>query len=133
MRTAMSFLRLPLKQQGPPIRPSIFFRRRRAAFPWRGLGTVWDSGPTLLRPITLDDCEVPTDLQLTDDGAGFPAMLNVVLPLFNLGTAAVALGLCRAAVAGTAAHLKNCEIRASWPEPRREPAYVTGATRGDAD
>ena len=34
-------------------------------------------------------------------------MLNVVLPLFCLGTAAVALGLCRAAVAGTTAHLKT--------------------------
>lgn len=37
-------------------------------------------------------------------------MLNVVLPLFNLGTAAVALGLCRAAVAGTTAHLKNARF-----------------------
>ena len=37
-------------------------------------------------------------------------MLNVVLPLFNLGTAAVALGLCRAAVAGTASHLKNAKF-----------------------
>ena len=46
----------------------------------------------LPRPITLDECEVPAYLQLTDDGAGFTTMLNVVLPLFNLGTAAVALG-----------------------------------------
>jgi alkylation response protein AidB-like acyl-CoA dehydrogenase len=37
-------------------------------------------------------------------------MLNVVLPLFNLGTAAVALGLCRAAVTGTAAHLKSTKF-----------------------
>jgi alkylation response protein AidB-like acyl-CoA dehydrogenase len=37
-------------------------------------------------------------------------MLNVVLPLFNLGTAAVALGLCRAAVAATAAHLKSARF-----------------------
>jgi hypothetical protein len=41
---------------------------------------------------------------------GFPAMLNVVLPLFNLGASAVALGLCRAAVAGTASHLKNAKF-----------------------
>ena len=37
-------------------------------------------------------------------------MLNVVLPLFSLGTAAVALGLCRAAVAGTASHLKSAKF-----------------------
>jgi alkylation response protein AidB-like acyl-CoA dehydrogenase len=37
-------------------------------------------------------------------------MLNVVLPLFNLGTASVALGLCRAAVAGTTAHLKSARF-----------------------
>jgi alkylation response protein AidB-like acyl-CoA dehydrogenase len=37
-------------------------------------------------------------------------MLNVVLPLFNLGTAAVALGLCRAAVAETTAHLKTARF-----------------------
>jgi alkylation response protein AidB-like acyl-CoA dehydrogenase len=48
--------------------------------------------------------------QLTDDGAGFQAMLQVVLPLFNLGSAAVALGICRAAVAGTATHLKSARF-----------------------
>src|SRR6266704_360692 len=58
----------------------------------------------------LDDCEVPSGLQLTEDGAGFKAMLEVVLPLFNLGTAAVALGLCRAAVAATATHLKTARF-----------------------
>jgi len=73
------------------------------AGPWDGLG-LRDNASA---PIAMDDCEVPSDLQLTDDGAGFPAMLNVVLPLFNLGTATVALGLCRAAVAGTVAHLKS--------------------------
>jgi alkylation response protein AidB-like acyl-CoA dehydrogenase len=74
--------------------------------PWDGLGLRANASA----PVTLDDCEVASDFQLTDDGAGFPAMLNVVLPLFSLGTAAVALGLCRAAVAGTASHLKNTKF-----------------------
>src|ERR1700731_1987622 len=73
---------------------------------WDGMGLRANASS----PIALDDCEVPSNLQLTDDGAGFPAMLNVVLPLFNLGTAAVALGLCRAAVAGTASHLKSAKF-----------------------
>jgi len=76
------------------------------AGPWDGMGLRANASS----PIALDDCEVPSNLQLTDDGAGFPAMLNVVLPLFNLGTAAVALGLCRAAVAGTASHLKSARF-----------------------
>jgi alkylation response protein AidB-like acyl-CoA dehydrogenase len=73
---------------------------------WDGLGLRANASA----PLALDHCQVPSDFQLTDDGAGFPAMLNVVLPLFNLGTAAVALGLCRAAVAGTASHLKTAKF-----------------------
>ena len=76
------------------------------AGPWDGLGLRANASA----PIALDDCEVASDFQLTDDGGGFPAMLNVVLPLFNLGTAAVALGLCRAAVAATASHLKTAKF-----------------------
>ena len=74
--------------------------------PWDGLGLRANASA----PMVLDDCQVPADFQLTDDGTGFPVMLNVVLPLFNLGTAAVALGLCRAAVTATTAHLKNAKF-----------------------
>ena len=73
---------------------------------WDGLGLRANASA----PITLDNCAVTPEFQLTDDGAGFPAMLNVVLPLFNLGTASVALGLCRAAVAATASHLKTAKF-----------------------
>jgi alkylation response protein AidB-like acyl-CoA dehydrogenase len=76
------------------------------AGPWDGLGLRANASA----PMTLDDCEIPTDLQITEDGAGFPVMMSVVLPLFNLGSAAVALGLCRAAVAATAAHLKTARF-----------------------
>jgi alkylation response protein AidB-like acyl-CoA dehydrogenase len=76
------------------------------AGPWDGLGLRANASA----PVALDDCPVSSDFQLTDDGAGFPAMLNVVLPLFCLGAAAVALGLCRAAVAGTTLHLKNAKF-----------------------
>src|SRR5215475_1034066 len=76
------------------------------AGPWDGLGLRANASA----PIVLEECEVHSDLQLTDDGAGFPAMLNVVMPLFNLGSAVVALGLCRAAVAGTASHLKSAKF-----------------------
>jgi alkylation response protein AidB-like acyl-CoA dehydrogenase len=76
------------------------------AGPWDGLGLRANASA----PITLDNCEISSNFQLTDDGGGFPAMLNVTLPVFNLGSAAVALGLCRATVAGTAAHLKSAKF-----------------------
>jgi alkylation response protein AidB-like acyl-CoA dehydrogenase len=76
------------------------------AGPWDGMGLRANASA----PMMLDDCEVPSGQQLTEDGGGFKAMLEVVLPLFNLGTASVALGLCRAAVGATAAHLKSARF-----------------------
>jgi alkylation response protein AidB-like acyl-CoA dehydrogenase len=73
---------------------------------WDGLGLRANASA----PMMFEDCQVPPGLQLTDDSAGFQAMLNVVLPQFNLGTAAVALGLCRAVVAATATHLKSARF-----------------------
>jgi alkylation response protein AidB-like acyl-CoA dehydrogenase len=76
------------------------------AGPWDGLGMRANASA----PMSLEECAVPAAQQLTDDGAGFGAMLQVVLPLFNLGSAAVSLGLCRAAVAATATHLKTARF-----------------------
>jgi len=73
---------------------------------WDGLGLRANASA----PMVLDDCEVLYELHLTNDGAGFQAMLDVVLPQFNLGSAAVALGLCRAVVAATATHLKSARF-----------------------
>src|SRR5258708_5224930 len=60
------------------------------AGPWDGFGMRANASA----PMILEDCEVAPGLQLTEDGAGFKAMLEVVLPLFNLGTSAAALRLC---------------------------------------
>jgi alkylation response protein AidB-like acyl-CoA dehydrogenase len=73
---------------------------------WDGFGLRANASA----PMMLEDCEISPESQLTEDGAGFQAMFEVVLPLFNLGTAAVALGICRAAVAATAAHLKSARF-----------------------
>src|SRR5262245_41530270 len=97
------------------------------AGPWDGLGLRANASA----PMTLEDCEVLPESQLTEDGAGFQAMLQVVLPLFNLGSAAVALGICRAAVAGTATHLKSARFVGS--NSRREPADLARAACDDAD
>jgi alkylation response protein AidB-like acyl-CoA dehydrogenase len=76
------------------------------AGPWDGLGLRANASA----PMMLEDCEIPAALRLTEDGGGLKAMMEVVLPLFNLGSAAVSLGLCRAAVAATAAHLKTARF-----------------------
>jgi alkylation response protein AidB-like acyl-CoA dehydrogenase len=73
---------------------------------WDGLGLRANASA----PMRLDDCEVPYELHLTNDGGGFRTMLDVVLPQFNLGAAAVALGICRAVVAATAAHLRSARF-----------------------
>ncbi|MDQ6887419.1 MAG: acyl-CoA/acyl-ACP dehydrogenase [Gemmatimonadota bacterium] len=73
---------------------------------WDGLGLRANASS----PMVLDGCIVPADRRLTADGGGFQAMLDIILPLFNLGQAAVSLGLCRAAVAATIAHLKAAKF-----------------------
>lgn len=73
---------------------------------WDGLGLRANASA----PMLLDGCLVPADRRLTPEGGGFQAMLDLVLPLFNLGQAAVSLGLCRAAVAATIAHLTTAKF-----------------------
>ena len=72
------------------------------AGPWDGLGLRANASA----PMTLEGCVLEPSLRLTDDDAGFGTMMSVVLPQFNLGSASVALGLCRSAVKQVAAHLK---------------------------
>jgi alkylation response protein AidB-like acyl-CoA dehydrogenase len=73
---------------------------------WDGMGMRANAAA----PMTLDRCEVGPDMQLTRDGGGFAAMMDTVLPLFNLGSAAVALGICRAVVSATTDHLKHARF-----------------------
>ena len=61
-------------------------------------------------PMTLEGVKVSDDARLTDEGAGFKAKLEVVLPLFNLGCSAMSLGICRATVGATVSHLKTAQF-----------------------
>jgi alkylation response protein AidB-like acyl-CoA dehydrogenase len=73
---------------------------------WDGMGLRANASS----PMLLEGCVVPAHLRLTPEGAGFQAMLQTVLPLFNAATAAVALGICRATVTATVAHLKTARF-----------------------
>lgn len=61
-------------------------------------------------PVTLEDVKVSKDDLISGLGAGADTMLQVVLPWFSIGTAAMAHGLCRAAIAATAAHLSGSKL-----------------------
>ena len=69
------------------------------AGPWRGLGLRGnDSAPMHL------DVLVGPEQRIGEGAAGFGLMMSVVLPWFNLGNAAVSLGLASAAVDAAVAH-----------------------------
>jgi alkylation response protein AidB-like acyl-CoA dehydrogenase len=69
--------------------------------PWDALGMRGNASA----PMILADCEVPASRALSEPSKGFDFMLSVVLPTFQLGNAAICVGICEAAVAATTAHL----------------------------
>jgi alkylation response protein AidB-like acyl-CoA dehydrogenase len=75
----------------------------RVASHFDGLGLRGnDSAPVVAEGVTL-----PESARLGEDGKGFDIMLGVVLPLFNVMSAAVALGLMETAIFRTAEHAKG--------------------------
>ena len=58
-------------------------------------------------PVTAEHAVVPEGSMLGADGGGLAVMLEVVLPLFNVLSAAVSVGLMEAAVARTVAHVSG--------------------------
>jgi len=55
-------------------------------------------------PVTAEAARVPSTAMLGADGTGFGSMMSVVLPWFNVLSAAVSAGLMEAATQKTAAH-----------------------------
>jgi alkylation response protein AidB-like acyl-CoA dehydrogenase len=58
-------------------------------------------------PVRIEALSIPQADLLSDHGKGLDMMLQVTLPWFNVGTAAMANGLCLAAVDATTAHLRG--------------------------
>jgi alkylation response protein AidB-like acyl-CoA dehydrogenase len=56
-------------------------------------------------PMTLRDVEVPSSRAFTEPGQGMAMMLGAVLPIFNLGSSAISIGIAEAATAITQRHL----------------------------
>jgi alkylation response protein AidB-like acyl-CoA dehydrogenase len=67
---------------------------------WNGVGLRGNaSGPMSLR-----NCHVDESARLTNEGEGFKTMMEVVLPWFQVGSAAVSIGIAEASFRGTVAH-----------------------------
>ena len=76
---------------------------------WRGLGLRGNASA----PMTLDSVSVGADRALTADGKGLDMMLGVVLPLFQVGSAAVGIGIAEAAVQATISHVTHARFEES--------------------
>ncbi len=74
-----------------------------ASGPWDGLGLRGNASA----PMRLQKVRVSPASRLTDEKDGFNVMMSVVMPWFQLGNANVALGIAKAALAGTTSHLAN--------------------------
>jgi alkylation response protein AidB-like acyl-CoA dehydrogenase len=70
---------------------------------WRGLGLRGNASA----PMTLTNVAISKDRALTEPGKGLDMMLGVVLPLFQIGSAAIAIGMAEAAVTGTVKHMTS--------------------------
>lgn len=78
----------------------------KVAGAWDGLGLRANASA----PMTLTDVFVAEKDRLTEVGKGFDAKTGVVLPLFNLGCAAMSLGLSRATLAAAKNHVKTARF-----------------------
>ena len=93
---------------------------------WAGLGLRGNASS----PMRLENVPVSASDRVCSEGRGFETMVNVVLPWFQLGSAAVSLGIARAAVAGVREHLLGAKLEhlgqslASLPNLRAELARM---------
>jgi alkylation response protein AidB-like acyl-CoA dehydrogenase len=68
---------------------------------WDALGLRGNSSA----PMRLSNCNIPANRALCEPGKGFDFMLGVVLPVFQIGNAAISVGICEAATQATTQHL----------------------------
>lgn len=75
------------------------------AGPWRGLGLRGNASA----PMSFE-ARVPESYRLGEPGGGFELMLQTVMPWFNLGNAAVSVGLSAAAVDAAIEHTGGARL-----------------------
>ena len=94
--------------------------------PWTGLGLRGNSSA----PMKLDQVAVSAADRVSGEGEGFKAMVEVTLPWFQLGSAAVSVGIARSSVNSVRDHLNGAKLEhmgqtlASLPNLRAELARM---------
>jgi alkylation response protein AidB-like acyl-CoA dehydrogenase len=73
---------------------------------WRGLGMRGNASA----PMTLDNVKLGPERALSAPGKGLDMMLGVVLPAFQVGSAAVAIGIAEASVQATIRHVTQARL-----------------------
>jgi alkylation response protein AidB-like acyl-CoA dehydrogenase len=73
---------------------------------WNGIGLRGNASA----PMRLEKVDLPPTHRLGSEGGGFALMMSAVLPWFQLGTAAVAVGIAAAATRGTREHLLSATL-----------------------
>ena len=91
---AVDLFAIPAETQGVTV-----------AGPWRGLGLRGNAST----PMTFN-VEIPESYRLGAAGSGFDLMLQAVMPWFNLGNAAVSIGLCQSAVDAAVRHTSAARL-----------------------
>ncbi|HEX6100140.1 MAG TPA: acyl-CoA dehydrogenase family protein [Thermoanaerobaculia bacterium] len=91
-----------------PLESTIYLVRRgaagvRTAGHFHGLGLRGNDSS----PVAIEQYHVDAGTLISPQGEGANTMLQVVLPWFSIGTAAMANGICRAAVDRTSQHMQT--------------------------
>jgi alkylation response protein AidB-like acyl-CoA dehydrogenase len=91
-----------------PLESTVYLLRRKngnvkVAGSFEGLGLRGNDSA----PVAIENLIIPKSDLISPLGDGSKTMLEVILPWFNIGTAAMANGLCRAAIAATSQHLQE--------------------------
>lgn len=93
---------------GSPLESTVYLIRRgdagvRTEGGFHGLGLRGNDSA----PVALEQVHVAAGALVSAQGDGATTMLQVVLPWFSIGTAAMANGICRAAVERTSQHMQT--------------------------
>ena len=79
----------------------------RVAGTWDALGLRGN----ISSPVLLEKVSIPASRALSEPGKGLDMMLNVVLPVFNIGNAAISIGIAEAAVQTTMRHITTSRFQ----------------------
>ena len=72
-------------------------------------------------PMTFEGLQILSGDLVSAQGEGAKTKLEVVLPWFAIGTSAMSIGLCRAALEGTIAHVQNATLEHAGQKLRDLP------------